>query len=174
MCSIGRIRPSWMRSGCKKTLCLLNYPRKIKFIHAFILSLSLSASLSLSLSLSHTHCDCYIAPHYTTSLCTNTSEKTLLHDWQSAVINLVAVCLISVTFYCLKCSVDSNLLVDHDALSSFRHHYSGMVCPTLSDTLLPLCHLNLQNSFLFRTLNAFPVCVQLCTIGFMCVSVCVC
>ena len=31
----------------KRPLCLLHYPRKIKFIHSFILSLSLSLSLSL-------------------------------------------------------------------------------------------------------------------------------
>ena len=36
MCSIIRISPSWVRAGCKKTLCLLHYPRKIKFIHSFI------------------------------------------------------------------------------------------------------------------------------------------
>ena len=36
MCSISRISPSWARAGCKKTLCLLHYPRKIKFIHSFI------------------------------------------------------------------------------------------------------------------------------------------
>ena len=35
-CSISRISPSWARAGCKKTLCLLHYPRKIKFIHLFI------------------------------------------------------------------------------------------------------------------------------------------
>ena len=40
MCSISRISPSWARTGCKKTLCLLHYPHKIKFIHSFILSLS--------------------------------------------------------------------------------------------------------------------------------------
>ena len=37
MCSISRISPSWERAGCKKTLCLLHYPCKIKFIHSFIL-----------------------------------------------------------------------------------------------------------------------------------------
>ena len=37
-CSISGISPSWARAGCKKTLCLLHYPRKIKFIHSFILS----------------------------------------------------------------------------------------------------------------------------------------
>ena len=36
MCSMSRISPSWARAGCKKTLCLLHYPRKIKFIHSFI------------------------------------------------------------------------------------------------------------------------------------------
>ena len=36
MCSISRISPSWARAGCKKTLCLLHYPRKIKFIQSFI------------------------------------------------------------------------------------------------------------------------------------------
>ena len=41
VCSISRISPSWARAGCKKTLCLLHYPCKIKFIHSFILSLSL-------------------------------------------------------------------------------------------------------------------------------------
>ena len=30
---------SWARAGCKKALCLLHYPRKIKFIHSFSLSL---------------------------------------------------------------------------------------------------------------------------------------
>ena len=34
------------RAGCKKTQCLLHYPRKIKFIHSFIHSLSLSLSLT--------------------------------------------------------------------------------------------------------------------------------
>ena len=29
MCSISRISSSWARAGCKKTLCLLHYPRKI-------------------------------------------------------------------------------------------------------------------------------------------------
>ena len=57
--SISRISPSWARAGCKKTLCLLHYPRKIKFINSFIHSFSpplssppLSLSLSLSLCLS--------------------------------------------------------------------------------------------------------------------------
>ena len=39
-CSISRISsrisPSWARAGCRKTLCLLHYLRKIKFIHSFI------------------------------------------------------------------------------------------------------------------------------------------
>ena len=51
VCSISRISPSWARAGCKKTLCLLHYPRKIKFIHSFSLCLCLSLSLSLSVSL---------------------------------------------------------------------------------------------------------------------------
>ena len=38
-CSISGISPSWARAGCKKTLRLLHYPRKIKFIHSFILFL---------------------------------------------------------------------------------------------------------------------------------------
>ena len=42
MCSISRISPSWARAGCKKNLCLLHYPRKIKFIHSLSLSLSIS------------------------------------------------------------------------------------------------------------------------------------
>ena len=42
MCSVSRISPWWARAGFKKTLCLLHYPRKIKFIHSFIHSLSLS------------------------------------------------------------------------------------------------------------------------------------
>ena len=45
MCSISRISPSWARAGCKETLCLLHYPRKIKFIHSvysFIHSFTLS------------------------------------------------------------------------------------------------------------------------------------
>ena len=41
MCCISRISSSWARAGCKKTLCLLHYPRKIKFIHSFIHSISL-------------------------------------------------------------------------------------------------------------------------------------
>ena len=36
ICSVSRISPSWARAGCKKTLCLLHCPRKIKFIHSFI------------------------------------------------------------------------------------------------------------------------------------------
>ena len=36
MYSVSRISPSWSRAGCKKTLCLLYYRRKIKFIHFFI------------------------------------------------------------------------------------------------------------------------------------------
>ena len=48
-CSISRISPSWARAGCKKTLCLLHYPRKIKFIHSFIRSFIQSLSPSLSL-----------------------------------------------------------------------------------------------------------------------------
>ena len=52
VCGISRISPSWARAGCKKTLCLLHYPRKIKFIHSFIHSFSLSVSVSVSLSLS--------------------------------------------------------------------------------------------------------------------------
>ena len=52
MCSISRISLSWARAGCKKTLCLLHYPRKIKFVH----SLSLSyASYVISLR-------CYVKP----------------------------------------------------------------------------------------------------------------
>ena len=49
MSSISRISPSWTRVGCKKTLCLLHYPRKIKFILSFILSLQMDLTL-LSLS----------------------------------------------------------------------------------------------------------------------------
>ena len=49
MCSINRISSSWARDECKKTLCLLHYPRKIKFIHSFIHSLSLSLCLSPAL-----------------------------------------------------------------------------------------------------------------------------
>ena len=45
ICSISRISPSWARAGCKKTLCLLHYPRKIKFIHSFIHSLTGSACI---------------------------------------------------------------------------------------------------------------------------------
>ena len=41
------------RAGCKKTLCLLHYPRKIKFIHSFILSFFLSRLPPLSLSPIH-------------------------------------------------------------------------------------------------------------------------
>ena len=56
MCSISRISPSWARAECKKTLCLLHYPRKIKFIssflHSFILSVCLSLSVCLCLSVS--------------------------------------------------------------------------------------------------------------------------
>ena len=47
MCSINRISSSWARDECKKTLCLLHYPRKIKFIHSFIHSLSLCLSPAL-------------------------------------------------------------------------------------------------------------------------------
>ena len=39
--------PSWARAGRKKIMCLLHYPRKIKFIHSFSLSLSLSLSLCM-------------------------------------------------------------------------------------------------------------------------------
>ena len=41
-CSISTISPSWARAGCKKTLCLLHYPLKIKFIHSFIYSFPVS------------------------------------------------------------------------------------------------------------------------------------
>ena len=46
MCSISRSTESlmgvgWISQSCKNTLCLLHYPRKVKFIHSFILSLSL-------------------------------------------------------------------------------------------------------------------------------------
>ena len=62
MCSISRISPSWARAGCKKTLCLLHYPCKIKFIHSFI--------LSPPLSYTHTHTNahacintCWVSSH---------------------------------------------------------------------------------------------------------------
>ena len=51
LCSISRISPSWTRAGCKKTLCLLHYPRKIKFIHSFSLFFCLSFFLLLLLLL---------------------------------------------------------------------------------------------------------------------------
>ena len=62
MCSISRISPSWARAGCKKTLCLLHYPCKKKFIHSFI--------LSPPLSYTHTHTNahacintCWVSSH---------------------------------------------------------------------------------------------------------------
>ena len=47
-CSISRISPSWARTGRKKTLCLLHYPRKIKFIHSFIHSFILQCCFTAS------------------------------------------------------------------------------------------------------------------------------
>ena len=53
-CSISRISPPWARAGCKQTLCLLHYPRKIKFIHSFIYSFSVSLrSIIMITSLDH-------------------------------------------------------------------------------------------------------------------------
>ena len=50
LCSI--TSPSWARAGCKTSLCLLHYTRKIKCIHSFIHSFSLCVSASLCLCLS--------------------------------------------------------------------------------------------------------------------------
>ena len=52
LCNISRISPSWTRAGCKKTLCLLHYPKK--FFYSFSLSLSPSVFVSVSLCL----CEC--------------------------------------------------------------------------------------------------------------------
>ena len=61
VCGISRISPSWARAGCKKTLCLIHYPRNIRFIHSFIHSFSLSL-LPLS---PHPNPHLYTPPHPT-------------------------------------------------------------------------------------------------------------
>ena len=53
--------------------------------------------------------------------------------------------------------------------SSIKHHYSGTIYSTLSDTLLPCHHLNLPSGPIFSPLDSECVCVCDC----VCVSVCV-
>ena len=73
MCSISRSSPSLARAGCKKTLCLLHYPRKIKFTYSFIHS----PSLSLSLSLSKTKPDCQVSSKIGPFVCTYYAKHKL-------------------------------------------------------------------------------------------------
>ena len=69
------INLSLARAGCKKILCLFQYPCKIKFIHSLPLSLSLSHTHSHTqrdththrVYLTHTHTVSHGRTHYTLS-----------------------------------------------------------------------------------------------------------
>ena len=90
MCSISRISPSWVTAGCKKTLCLLHHPHKIKWI----LSLSLSLSLSLTHTHTHTHTHTnthtcmYAHIHMHTHSHTHTHTHTHTHCFSLALVQL--------------------------------------------------------------------------------------
>ena len=88
--------------------------------------------------------------------------------------------------YCSHMTLHSSLLVNAFFYHCVKHLYSGTVYPTISKTLLPQHHLNLPSRPIFSpmdSLNALPLCVLLCAIGFVvcvcvcvsvCLSVCVC